>query len=421
MLRNFFILLLICGILLFFRERHLRSRSATALQGSIGVFDVQAADALDSIEKLSFPQPQDHMRAARIIDLHAHEGRINNTRVLDKAVSRYGKALGAADNLDWFEISQIEAFAHRYADELGTRPDYRGFVHRVELERPRKVLTDIEHAKGLAPTKRGAFSAYVDDAATFTSDEQNVHDSAVNVQLRSTIGKMKKSASEQSLGALKPSKSSLLNIITKDIEKAYGSDVVRKRRAEEALKSIEKDVWNECLGVTEMEVLQLVWGRQSRSENHEVAEAMKMAVLDSLVDMTELAVEDVDGHTIDVVCSNGRCARLIESLVHLDMDQSTVQGAVTVEQIRNDAFTMCKSILEETLEAARQGSEPGLALAATAYDEANVDVSEEDEARLKDMVNVKVKQELEMMYSRRLPDQEFERLLNHCLLAINSL
>ena len=176
-------------------QQNLRKNAQKYLEKSNGTFDTNAQKALNSIDKIQCPTPQDHFTVARVIDLNAHEGRINNVRVLDNVVDRYMTNLRpdrrGGEDLDWFEIDQIENFAERHMDIMAANPHYNDFIEAVLQKRPGKVVKTIQQAKSDSDSKTEAFSTYVSSNKTHTDDTQNVHDSAVNEHLRKTYGKLK--------------------------------------------------------------------------------------------------------------------------------------------------------------------------------------------------------------------------------------
>ena len=138
------------------------------------------------------------------------------------------------------------------------------------------------------------------------------------------------------------------------------------------------------------------------------------AIVDSLRDMTN------DG--TNVVCSNGRCARLMESLVLTDADDKSVTGAMTVEQIRNDAFAASNQILQDTIAsvASGHGGKPELTLVAQSYNDPSIQTDEKSEMQFKELVKGKVDTYLQK-YQSKLSEKDYSNIRDHCIMAIDSI
>ena len=403
------LVLIICCIAWFFQQKNLKNNVIEHAFLSNGTFDKHAEKALESIDSMNKPSQKDHFLAARIIDLNAHEGRINNVHVLNDVVNHYMTNLEPVqnDDLDWFEIDQIENFANRHMDIMNANPNYNNFIDRVLQKRPEKVKFTIEEAKDNAETKKEAFEDYVDKTIVHTKDSQNVHDSAVNTQMRLSIDKLRKST---------PSiyNDKNLEIDIRNFVNNVDLDGKKKKKVSHSLETVLKNNFNGTLSIGESELLKLVWTRSEMIENEKNKELIKTAVLESLADMCD---DDEN-----LVCPGGRCARLIESLVHVDTNPNIVSGAMTVEQIRNDAFTQCNELLTETIKE-QQGNilDKGLSNAAKSYEDSSIEVSNEDETRFKAIVKDKIQKFLQKTYETKLSTRDYNNLKTHCITTIESI
>ncbi len=426
------IVLILVSAWWFFSESRLRKKAVKEIATSNGTFDEPAQRALESLEKIQCPTPRDNFLAARIIDLNAHEGRINNIRVLNNVVDRYYTNLKPSqprrlernarlhrennhepDNLDWFEIDQIENFAARHMDIMMHNPQYNDFIEAVLEKRPKKVIKTLAEAKSSASNKKEAFDTYVDSNISYTSDSQNVHDSAVNEHLRTTYTKLRETTPPTL------NQSDVMFEVPQAITDRFRfadteEEKVKKKKILSALSEIEKNKFNTTIGTTEQDLLTLIWSRSNMPCNFSNKEIIRDAVLDSLIDMST--------EKDSVVCSNGRCARLMESLVCTDADQSTVNGAMTVQQIRNDAFQKSNEILQDTLEKYKNyTTDENLRKVAMSYEDPSIVTNLDDELRFKKVVKEKIEKFIDTTYVHRLSTRDYGNLKTHCLTAIDSI
>lgn len=436
------IALIIAWIIFMLLEKYKRNNATFEFDASNGTFDEHAQKALENIENLQAPKPRDHFMAARIIDLNGHDGRINNVRVLNNVMDRYMYNLRPyvnnptlqKDPLDWFQLDQIENFMERHIDIMRANPEYNNFIEAVLQARPKKVIKTIGNVKDESTNKREAFETYVGDILTHTNDPQNVHDSAVNEQLRATWKKLQQTT-PPSLD-----KNGVFAQVQSHINAMYGDekgddddndddDDERKmkrlekrekaKRAMRALNEFRNARYNSTIGSTENDILTVVWARSEMPSNFSRKSIIKDAIVDSLVDMSD------DGN--NVVCSNGRCARLIESLVFTDNDEKVISGAMTVEQIRNDAFKTSNDILHNTIKEVSKGSNNGTIFdrdiidVAKSYEDPSVKTNAESEKRFKDLVKGNIDGYLKTHYAGKMSKRDFDNVRDHCIAAIDSI
>jgi len=406
----------LCCIAIFYLfETYFRNRAYDQLANSSGIFDEHAQSALDNFERLQCPTAKDRFNLARIVDLNGHDGRINNVRVLNDVVGHYmynlkpnrGDSDGTLDDLDWFELDQIENFVKRHEDIMYANPQHNEFIDTVLQARPKKIVHTLHNARETSDSKKEAFQSFVDDNVVYTSDVQNVHDSAVNEQLRNAWKKIK----ERTPPTL-DNRSVFVQIENYIKHSQDPESIDNKKRALKALSEIRKQRYNSTLGTTEDDILVTVWNRADMQANQGMNKTLiRDAMVDALVDMSP------DGET--VVCSNGRCARMIESLVHTDAVEDIVDGVLTVEQIRNDVMQKSNDILKETIEEFKIGGDENLRKVARSYEDPTVKSNSKDEKRFKDAVKQRI-EKCVLGYADRLSVRDYENIRNHCLMAIDS-
>ncbi len=395
------------------RPKTLRASAEAELAKSNGTLDVHAKKALRVLDQIEQPTAHDRFTAARVIELNGHEGRINNVRVLDDVVGRYMYNLVDDDGLDWFEIDQIENFTERNQDIL-YNPRYETFRETVQKQRPKMLQTTISEAKQVAKNRVEAFATYVDDSVIHTNDTQNVHDSAVNEQLRKSYAKLRETTPD---AAIAKAKAEIPTAVSRHLGGLLGAPEELKR-AETALSKILEGKHNTTLNANERDLLTLVWARSCMNENFSNKALIRDAVVQALRDMGE------EGSEGGVVCSGGRCARLLESLVLTDQDDKAVSGLMTTEQIRNDVMERSNTLLNSTIEEfadAGADEDAGMVQVAKSYRDPSVTASVGDEKKFKAVVKAKIHKLIDQEYAEKLSDRDLTNIRAHCLAAIESI
>ena len=390
-------------------QSSVRTKAVELLNESDGTFDENAYRAIKYLDRIHNPTPRDNFMYGRIIDLNAHEGRINNKKVLKNVVSRYMTNLRRDNNfeedLDWFELDQIENFAARHMDIMTANPHYNNFIEAVLEKRPTKVKKTIDQARDDASNKKEAIETYVESNKSFTTDSQNVHDSSVNENLRKCLAYIKVSTPNvEDFEKLKKEISSHIS--------TYVHNEVKRKNAMASMEQMLSDRYNSTLNILERDLLGLVWNRGSVSINYDRKELIRNAIVDSLIDM-----KSGEG----IVCSSGRCSRLLESLVYTDADEKSIVGSMTVEQIRNEALQSTSQILQECIKMYEKSSDPILSSVARSYTDPSIVTNEEGEKKFKKIVSQNVEKSIIENFAAKLSDRDNKNILQHCLTVIDSI
>lgn len=397
---------LVILVYFYFKQNRKRNLIQKSLNQSNGTFDKDAQKALETLETLDSPNSHENFIKARIIDLNAHEGKINNKRVLNNVVDKYMTSLLSLDNeLDWFELDQIENFAERHINIMVENPQYDTFIETVLKSRPEKVKKTVQDSKKASSNKKESFENYVDSNVTFTNDVQNVHDSAVNEQLRTLFNKLK----EETPPVI--DKKQVTDEITEHINTTR--DKKDKEKALYSLKNMASDKFNSTINTTEDNLVNLVWNRSKMPLNYENKHLIQDAVVDSLIDMSS--------KNDSIVCSNGRCARMLESLVCTDAETDIVTGVMTTEQIRNDILQKSNEILQTTIETEKDSKDKNIKNVALSYCDPSIENSEKHETEFKDKVKQKIHDFIYENYTEKLSSRDFENIKKHCDVAIESM
>ena len=398
------VLIIACGYW-YLNIENRRNSVKIDIDNSIGTYDEPAKRAFTEIENLEYQTTESQFLAGRIIDLNMNEGRINNVRVLNDITERYALGMRETDDtLDWFEIDQIENFADRHMDIMVANPHYNDFIEAVLNKRPNKINKTINESKNVTLTKKDALDTFVSSNIVYTNDSQNVHDSSVNVQLKVIYDKLKQEHNPRT-------RSDTTNEIKRLIMKQLTNESDRKRalRGLEEMKSGEK--FNSVISANESDLIDMVWGRTTHAPATET-ELMQESIVKGLMDMS------TNGK--DIVCSNGRIARLIESLATLD---PVITGVMTVEQIRNDALQESNNILTETINEYQQDTfmDENMKTVARSYDDPTISTDPENEVEFKNIVIGRITNYLSENYKEKLNERDYRNTLNHCTEAIQTI
>ena len=242
----------------------------------------------------------------------------------------------------------------------------------------------------------------LDGFVVHTSDPQNVHDSSVNMKIKSSIDTIKGIVVDE-------------NEINENVEECIehvlsrSIDEADRKRLNIALSELRKGSYNGTYNMNEDALLSLIWKRTKHPVN--VIENRSSNLKECIVDAIRDMVVD-DGR---IVCSGGRCARLVASLTYVDHDD-TLGNPRTVENLREIIIERTKDILHAKIEQARLGTEEmqGVAdyymgLESDADNAAKVTFEKTLIRDIDDMINE---------YSQELRDDDKENIRQFCHSAI---
>ncbi len=349
-----------------------RRRYEKLLGESAGIFDWAARTALDELETLHHPNPHDYFAQGRILQLNRLDNLLDgeqNRQIIADIANDYTHALTglrartALQNADIFIADQIENFwRDAFADNTAVTTAV-GSLHTAAASDRRDAAVEN------AVTKSEAVGEFFDESVHYTSDMQNVHDGAVNADLRKIYKKLKEVNPADVEG--------VLDCVEASIHQKY-SGGTKLDSAMKVLLKIREGNHISTLGATEDMVLARVWERSSHWKNTTNKTLMRDAILEALTDCVEGG---------NVVCINGRCGRLLNSLVTLDYDTDVAAGAMTGEVYRNQIFQEAQAIFKDELSAARSSSDSNMVNLAHYYDglaqivDANTDVTFKERVR----------------------------------------
>lgn len=359
--------IVICVLVWYFgRDKYKRHCAISSYNRSAGTFDKSAQDALSALNDITRPTPADSYLAGSIIQHNllgaaptttpaARAGPLRNT------MRFYTDALQGLDEAPQADIGR-DFMRHRIG-ELGDQlrdedidqailGEVMRFTALTDVVLPKdaigsaKARTQKARRDQSAGASRSSVMAQATaDATEYTDDKQNVHDRAVNTDLRNVKARLEQTYDGKSC--------------TADIGRYIAGNDHKATNARRALAEVAKGGPIGTFETTEDHILDIVWSRCAASQNRERAADMRAAVIDALAD-------SVEGGT--VVCANGRMSRLLNSLTLLDYDPVVAGGAMTFEAYRNTIFGEVNDRVNEVVAAGRASSNDKMRIAATAFD-----------------------------------------------------
>lgn len=247
-------------------------------------------------------------------------------------------------------------------------------------------------ATAMGPTGVPTRAAVIEEVLkpTYTDDRQNVHDTKINNDLNEILRKISSSVSTDD--EITSARSYISKI----------PDNTRRRRASEALTVMAEGGPMSTYKLNEAHIFALVWKRCSHPQNDE--SILREAVVDALADC-------FDGHPPHLVCANGRCSRVINSLALIDYDPS-ITGAMTFEAYKNLVMREAAEIFENAIADAEAGTDDERQVARS-YTNPTVTANPEAERTFKDQLRDSVDRMLDN-YSDKFNARELEQLRTEC-------
>lgn len=284
------------------------------------------------------------------------------------------------NNNDDFD-NNIEAWMNFIDVYDNTRPEIQENI--IENRR--------ETAAANARNRREFTEQYTERAIENTEDPQNVHDSKVNQDLRTTLERLK----QQAPRGISPTQS-----ITEARNYINANFIGTKQdKAMRVLNMIAQGNRITSLGSKEDEVFMYTWERSNHPNNEEQQDIIRNAIVDSLIDCFEHG---------NMVCINGRCGRVLASLATIDFDDNV--GAVnTFENYKNEIFREANKIIQSEIDKAKESSDAEIKAVGKSYEDPNIETNQAAEERFQNIVKGKLDIMLER-YSNKLNHQEIENM-----------
>lgn len=230
------------------------------------------------------------------------------------------------------------------------------------------------------PTPAARMDKYIELSTTNTSDPQNSHDSYVNLCLRKIMTILREDQKELDIPSvyqirceiqrkynIEPPKSSdnkeILGSEDTTHLKSGGAETKNDSSPQSVLTIIDTmynngaSHYNVSIQATEAEVLQRVWLRTLDKRNEAVKEKMQDMIYNSLESSYEGG---------NIVCINGRCAKILSSMVMLDFDER-MHELQTLEQFKNNIFIKVRELVKDRSRKALTSSDPKVVTVAKSY------------------------------------------------------
>jgi len=398
-------------------DAKLRKKYKSLYDDSNGTFDKAAQSALSALTEIENPRADDYFNSGRILSLNMLEGRLSNAKhkpeVNHQILTNYNNAVltvgatrtGRTDRPtvdEIFMLDHIRDFAEDNIQELARNNGQNEWDEELnmlftiqDLIPPayQQVTADKKQHAAETSNNRAEFSQkYLDSLTAHTSDAQNVHDSSVTkslAQLHDTI-KVPVATSKDTAQTIKEVQTYASAKRCQIGDQKY-KDILR------VLGVIEFGSYVSTYGDTEDNILKQVWDRSKLSENSDNADNIKDSVLTALSECVE--------HN-NVVCTGGRAARLLGSLILLD---KTVPEDVleynTSSEYKNEIYSLCKQIIAAAIEGAKKSSDAKLNAVGRSYEDPKIEVDDHAEAVFKDNIKLSIDDMIDNYKDKIKPDQ----------------
>ena len=196
------------------------------------------------------------------------------------------------------------------------------------------VKTRKEKIKEATANNEERAELYFNDVPVF-NDTQNVHESELNKQLKRKFDTIKSKNTD--------TYKDLLDLQQKIA--TYPDPEVARKALQTYNHVTNASNFITHLNVNENEVLQQVWNRVNSEDNAESTENLTCALVEGMAGCLE---KNTMG-TEYMVCSMGRCSRIIDSLTLMDNDDAIKAPLKTKDLIRKEVFTKAHKLLENRL------------------------------------------------------------------------
>lgn len=393
------------------RDAAKRQRAKDKLQKSIGIFDEPAVDALAELESIKKPTSDDSFMRGSIVQHNILQNDWSNAtnQQVTQIARDYKHALIDWDNTEnpAFMLNRIQD-ANREMQNIAFDDDY---ILRAIMDLDDVVNTQTNVIQGSAIEKRlddaiaksatraEAVDRYLESSQAYTNDAQNVHDKSVNRDLNATLRELRSTmpTGYTSTRAINEAR----QYCNGPYRREYGDG--KADRAQRCLDIIAIGGGISTFDDTEDNIFAATWSRCDIRQNKRNKKNMCDGIMHALADSIE---------GVNPVCMNGRCARVLGSLVTLDYD-TEVGSAMTFEAYRNQIFQETAQLIKEEVQSAKNSKDDDLREAGEAFDSAEPS-TERGDAMLKENILRSVKNNI-ITYSNKLSHEELASIQRECL------
>ena len=423
LLTGLFIIVILCAIYWLFIRRTdegFRRECDAALGKSAGVFDAGARMALDALSRVETRRPVDHFTRGHIIYHNILNGDINGARIperrrmVQELARNYTDAIGGMfeegegtydpvaahqnqymlRNIDMVRAGILlagevadDAILRAIAEDLGTAGTRGERINRDVVQ------SRAKNAVAMTTNRAAAVNKALDDATVYTNDRQNVHDTAVNADLRGILAKIR---DDVDAGAA-------IFQAREYINSEYPGGKEAKANALRGLDTAAKGGYINTLNDSEDKIFAYVWERCKHPLNADKYAEAREAVINALADGVENGTQ---------VCMNGRCARILGSLTTIDYDSDVADGVLTLEAYRNAIFQQTKQIVNGAIERAQRSDDAKLRAVGAAY-ESGDDPDGDDDMAFRDGIKEAIDVAIDA-YADKLNENDLARVRGEC-------
>lgn len=373
----------------------LRKAARRCRDRSSGYMDEAAANALQTIEQIPAAQrtAEDRYLAANIRDLNLAGGNITRVAapIADQIFNDYMMAMDMAVNEQTNGVRGgtmtpvhvmigVGGFIERNRPYVG--PDFVNAFNTANTNVTiRDTQTRVNEAATSASSRKEFTEKFVKASTAHTSDPQSVHDSAVNVSLRNTVDLLR------TTNPVKLTFNRCVREASDWIDDQSDLSAERKAAAHRALDGLNPNNTISTLASDEGEIFSLVWSRTHDPANRAAVSNLRDNIVSGLADFFE---RDASGALRpSPVCINGRCGRMLESLAISDHD-SSISGAMTVEERKNTVYEEVKKILDAEIKLAIQSDDPDMKAVGNSYEDPSIVTKPDAESAFKDTIHKKI-------------------------------
>jgi hypothetical protein len=353
------------------------------LDNSNGTADAAANRALETTNnriRRGTARAHDYFRRGRIRQLNILQNNIRDPDTVNELAIDYNDALDRTEGPDLLTniiiagVAQfIDLQPHRNTHTHGLH----NLQHTLNHVNVQTAEQRVKNAEAATENRLDAVTLAMTQAATARSDSQNVHDSSVNNNLKSTIKTLQNSRGDFSTQEQNRSIDELSRYV-------YSKD---NSKASQVLDIMKNGQTVHTFGINEREILSLAWERTKHPDNAHVKTSLQEAFVDALADAVEHG---------EPVCPNGRSARVLGSGVTIDVNPSI--GALhTAQDIRREIFNDIKKMFDEKIAAASiQTSDNDLKQLGLNYlGQSDEEINPETERKLHEELKLEVKNIIE--------------------------
>lgn len=269
----------------------------------------------------------------------------------------------------------------------------------VEAAGQNRIGQNRQLAAETASNRAEFVDNYLTGLTQYTSDPQNVHDSAVNNDLRGMLGAIR---AANGRGGVK------LNTgqYEAEIRAAIATLPQGKKSAALAtLAAMSANNYVSTFDASERDILHTVWSRTHHPDNAGNEQNVRAAIVEALADASQ------GGNT---VCINGRCGRVIDSLARIDRD-STFDGAKTSEAYRNQIFDETRKMIDDRIVNLR--NDPTMTELARSYEDPSVEVPAEQSERFRSEMTQSINTLVDG-YKDKLSEAQLDKVRSEAIAAI---